>query len=275
MPRHFARANQADRCITLLHCAQRLTPWLLDTRGCERKVECFSLFERYVTLPVGTWLIALDQSFRSHYNRLLRTSQSTTSSFGGKETNFFGSKFAIDSSTPLSTGLLLLYLTFKSMPKAKFWRCQYCRVRSRRRCQNSTSGPTPQSLRSTKIRAWLPWPTTRPETFCGVLATLVDWTARVSRSIELSIGCVRRPNGCVRRPNGCVRRPNERSIFSFQTIVDFVLILLGHALGLDHHAALLIFCANVLKQAKTGGFFWQRELRKTDTAREVCVGMAA
>ena len=44
----------------------------------------------------------------------------TTSSFGGKETNFFGSKFAIDSSTPLSKGLLLLYLTFKSMPKAKF-----------------------------------------------------------------------------------------------------------------------------------------------------------
>ena len=26
LPRHFARANQADRCITLLHCAQRLTP---------------------------------------------------------------------------------------------------------------------------------------------------------------------------------------------------------------------------------------------------------
>ena len=25
VPRHFARANQADRCITLLHCAQRLT----------------------------------------------------------------------------------------------------------------------------------------------------------------------------------------------------------------------------------------------------------
>ena len=26
LPRHFARANQADRCITLMHCAQRLTP---------------------------------------------------------------------------------------------------------------------------------------------------------------------------------------------------------------------------------------------------------
>ena len=26
VPRHFARANQADHCITLVHCAQRLTP---------------------------------------------------------------------------------------------------------------------------------------------------------------------------------------------------------------------------------------------------------
>ena len=61
----------------------------------------------------------------------------------------------------------------------------------------------------------------------------------------------------VRSPPERVRSPpeRERSIFSFQTIVDFVLISLGHALVLDHHAALLIFCANVLKQAKTGGFF--------------------
>ena len=32
-------------------------------------------------------------------------------------------------------------------------------------------------------------------------------------------------------------------------------ILLGHFLGLDHHAALLIFRANLLKQAKTGVLF--------------------
>ena len=49
---------------------------------------------------------------------------------------------------------------------------------------------------------------------------------------------------------------------------------LTHALGLDHHDALLISRANVLKHAKTEGFFQQRELRKTYTAREVCVGMA-
>ena len=46
-----------------------------------------------------------------------------------------------------------------------------------------------------------------------------------------------------------------------------------HALGFDHHAALVIFfCPNLLKQAKTEGFFQQRELRKTDTARAECVG---
>ena len=48
--------------------------------------------------------------------------------------------------------------------------------------------------------------------------------------MELSIGCVRRPNGGMRSPP-----ERERSIFSLQTIVDFVLILLGHALGLDNH----------------------------------------
>ena len=49
----------------------------------------------------------------------------------------------------------------------------------------------------------------------------------------------------MRSPPERVRSPpeRERSIFSFQTIVDFVLILLGHALGLDLHAALLIFFA--------------------------------
>ena len=73
-----------------------------------------------------------------------------------------------------------------------------------------------------------------------------------------------------------MRSPTERErlTFSFQTIVYFVLILLGHALGLDHQAALLIFRANLLKQAKPEGFFQQRELRKTDTACEVCVRMA-
>ena len=63
--------------------------------------------------------------------------------------------------------------------------------------------------------------------------------------------------------------------FFLSNHLDFVLIFLRHALGLDHHDGLLIFRANVLKHAKTKGFFQQRELRKTYTAREVCGGMAA
>ena len=65
----------------------------------------------------------------------------------------------------------------------------------------------------------------------------------VSRSTELSIGCVR-------RLTGAFANRTRKVDFSFQTIVDFVLIFLGNALGLDHHAALLIFHANLLKQAK-------------------------
>ena len=71
----FARTSQADHSMNLLHCAQRST-FNATFAWCERKVECFSLFERYVTLPVGTWLIALEQSSRSQCGRLLRTSQS-------------------------------------------------------------------------------------------------------------------------------------------------------------------------------------------------------
>ena len=72
----FARANQADRCMNWLHCAQRSTPWLLDKHGFDRNVECFSWFERFLTLPVGTWLIAPYQYSPSQCGRLLRVSQS-------------------------------------------------------------------------------------------------------------------------------------------------------------------------------------------------------
>ena len=54
---------------------------------------------------------------------------------------------------------------------------------------------SPQGLRSTKIRAWSPQPMARPDMSCGVLATLVVWPARVSRSMELSIGYVRQLMG--------------------------------------------------------------------------------
>ena len=112
-------------------------------------------------------------------------------------------------------------------------------------------------------------PSPRPDQRRLVVCSPRSWSElRVSRSMELSIGCIL-------RLRACSPTKGERSIFSFQTIVDFVLILLGHAVGLDHHAALLIFRTNVLKHAKIEGFFQQRKIRKTDTAREVCVRMAA
>ena len=118
---------------------------------------CIARRDRCLDCSIGVGLTATlsaTWNFQSvhgwlHWSNLLAVSADgccvlrnlTTSSFGGKETNFFGSKSAIDSSTPSSKRLLLLHLTFKSMPKAKFWRCQHCRGRSRKRCQQSTSGP--------------------------------------------------------------------------------------------------------------------------------------
>ena len=144
MPRHFARANQADRCITLLHCAQR----------CERKVECFSLFERYVTLRVGTWLIALDQSFRSHYNRLLRTSQSHYFVLRGKRNKLFS---VVSLQLTVQLPCLQVFSSFILPSRA-------CQKRSFDDVSTVASGAeggvktrqadrSPQSLRSTKIRA--------------------------------------------------------------------------------------------------------------------------
>ena len=91
VPSHFARANQADRCINLLHCVQRSTPWLLDTRGVwpQSWVLFFVWAVRdNLTLPVGTWLSALDQSFRSQSDRL-RTSQSHYFVLHGKRNKLF------------------------------------------------------------------------------------------------------------------------------------------------------------------------------------------
>ena len=86
--------------------------------------------------------------------------------------------------------------------------------------------------------------------------------------MELSIGCVR-------LLPGAFADQTRKVDFSIQIIVEFALILVVRALELDHHAALLIFRPNLRKQAKTEGFFQQRKLRKTDTTREVCVGMGA
>ena len=152
-------------------CCIARRDWRLDCWirvGVTAKVECFSLFERYVTL----------RHFRSVHGRvhlinLFAVSTTgccvprslTTSSFGGKETNFFGSKFAIDSSTPLSKGLLLLYLTVQEHAKSEVLmmsvlsrpaqkevsklhkRTDHCKALDRRRFERDCPCPRPDQRR--------------------------------------------------------------------------------------------------------------------------------
>ena len=57
----------------------------------------------------------------------------------------------------------------------------------------------------------------RPQTSCGIPTTRLFVTPRFGRSMESSIGCVRRPDGCVRRPNDTDRFfPIKRSSISLQ-----------------------------------------------------------
>ena len=154
MPRHFPRANQADHCITLLHCAQRLTPRLLDTRGCERKVECFSLFERYVTLPVGTWLIALGQSFRSHYNRLLLYLAISLLRPSGEKKQTFS---VVGLQLTVQLSCLQVFSSFilpsRACQKRIFDDVSTVASGAEGGVKTRQAGRSPQSLRSTKIRA--------------------------------------------------------------------------------------------------------------------------
>ena len=79
----------------------------------------FFLFDSYVT---GRYMVDGTQtiSFTVSAVGCRAVRNLTASTFGGKEANFFGSKFAIDSSTPLSRRLLFLYLAAKSIPKTSF-----------------------------------------------------------------------------------------------------------------------------------------------------------
>ena len=94
--------------------------------GCDCDVEQVSLFESYVTLPGVAWSITLKQSLHGEWLGCRTVRNLTAASFGGEETNFLRSKFAIDSSIALSRCLLLLYFTCKNMPEASFQHCWHC-----------------------------------------------------------------------------------------------------------------------------------------------------
>ena len=205
VPRHFARANQVDRCMTLLHCAQRLTPWLVDTRGWwPQKLSAFlCLSATWHFNTSGRYMVECTRSIFSQSLQpaaaylaisLLRPS-------GEKKQTFSVVSLQLTVQLPCLKVFSSFILLSRACQKRSFDDVRTVASGAEVGVKTRQADRSPQSLRSTKIRAWLPWRTARPETFCGVLATLVVWTARVSRSMELSIGCVRRPNGCVRRPN--------------------------------------------------------------------------
>ena len=59
--------------------------------------------------------------------------------------------------------------------------------------------------------------------------------------------------GCVRQLTSAFADGTRKVDFFHSNYSLFTLNLLVQALGLDHHAALLIFCPNSLKEAKTEG----------------------
>ena len=147
----FARANQADRRMNLLHCAERSTPWLQDTGGCDRDVECFSLFDRYVTLPVGTWSIALEQTFRSLFTWLARYSvvrNITTSFFGG---NFSVVSLQLTVQFPFLNVFSSFILPLRACQKRAFNDVGAVGAGAERGVNTRQADRSPQGLRSTKI----------------------------------------------------------------------------------------------------------------------------
>ena len=122
-------------------------------RGCERKVECFSLFERYVTLPVGTWLIALEQSSRSQCGRLLRTLQSHYFVLREKKETFSVASLQLTVQLPCGNVFSSFILPLRACQRRSFHDVSTVGVGAERGVNNRQTNRSPQSLRSTKIRA--------------------------------------------------------------------------------------------------------------------------
>ena len=147
--------------------------------GGTAKVECFSLFEPLrdtSTLPVGTWSSALDQSFRSHYNRLAAAAYLAISLLrpsGEKKQTFSVVSLQLTVQLPCLKVFSSFILPSRACQKRSFDDVSTVASGADGGVKTRQADRSPQSLRSTKIRACLPWPTARPETFCGVLATLV------------------------------------------------------------------------------------------------------
>ena len=170
----FARANQANRGMNLLHCAQRSTPWLLDTGvGVNAKLSAFLClsatwhFRRYM---VGCTRAIFSQSVRTAVAyfaiSLLRSS-------GEKKQTFSVVSLQLTVQLPCRNVFSSFILPLRVCQKRSFHDVSTVRAEAERGVNNRQTNRSPQSLRSMKIRAWLPQLTARAETSCGVLATLV------------------------------------------------------------------------------------------------------
>ena len=142
---------------------------------------------------------------RLHSNNLFAVSAAgccvlrnlTTSSFGGKEQTISLSSLQLTVQLPCLNVFSSFILPLRARQKRSFDDVSTVGAGAERGVNTWQANRSPQGLWSTKICAWLFSPTARPETSCSVLATPVVWAARVRRSMELSIGCVRRLTGAL------------------------------------------------------------------------------
>ena len=185
-----------------------------------------SLFERCVTLPVGTSSVARKQSFRcvgGHVHNL------TTSYFERKETKFVGNKTAIYCRNRSSVCLLFVKLALVRVFSSFIRPITYTTAsrehafdasssakpepQQRRQCEGANvqqKNPSPQTLRSPKIR----------ERLVGTARS----TARSCRSMS----CYGRVLAASSRV--LAARSEPAYFFFVQTFVDFALSFLGHSL---------------------------------------------
>ena len=144
-------------------------PGLLDTGGCDCVVERLSLLTArwHFRLIYGRWnnLSAMGAGGCHIVQKV------TASSFRGRETNFFSSNLASDSSTPWSrhfSSFILPARAYQELPFNAACTAKAGAGTGRQEAVNTRPvHRSPQRNWSTKIRAWLPRPMVTYQTFCG------------------------------------------------------------------------------------------------------------
>ena len=205
-----------------------------------------SLFERCVTLPVGTVSVARTQSFCSvggHVHNL------TTSYFERKETQFVGNKTAVYRPDRFSVGLLFVKLALLCDFSSFIRPFRYARAsrehafdasgstkpkpQQRRQWEGASvlqKNPSPQTLRSPKIRERLVVTARSSARSCRSLSSFGRLLAASSRVLAAR---------------------SEPVYFFVQTFVEFALSLPGHSVGVCLHPGPWIFFSETTNTDKT------------------------